>query len=50
MDFNKLMANPAKFKALSKADPKTIEETKALVKGIDGIKVETKPSVSIQFQ
>jgi hypothetical protein len=50
MDFNKLMANPEKFKALSKADPKTIEETKALVKGIDGIKVETKPSVSIQFQ
>jgi hypothetical protein len=50
MDFNKLMANPAKFKELSKANPKTVEETKALVKGIDGIKVEAKPSVSIQFQ
>jgi hypothetical protein len=50
MDFNKLMANPAKFKELTKANPKTVEETKALVKGIDGMKVETKPSVSIQFQ
>ncbi|HET6407108.1 MAG TPA: hypothetical protein VFG14_04445 [Chthoniobacteraceae bacterium] len=50
MDFNKIMANPAKFKELSKANPKTVEETKALVKGIDGIKVETKPAVSIQFQ
>lgn len=50
MDFNKLMANPAKFKELSKANPKTIEETKALVKGIDGVKAETKPSVSVQFQ
>jgi hypothetical protein len=50
MDFGKVLANPEKFKQLSKANPKTIEETKALVKGIDGIKVETKPSVSIQFQ
>jgi hypothetical protein len=50
MEFNKLMANPAKFKELSKANPKTIEETKALVKGVEGIKVESKPSVSIQFQ
>jgi hypothetical protein len=50
MDFNKLMANPAKFKELSKANPKTVQETKALVKGVEGIRVETKPSVSIQFQ
>src|SRR4030095_2202273 len=50
MDFNKVMANPAKFKELSKANPKTVEETKALGKGIEGIKVEARPSVSIQFQ
>lgn len=50
MDFNKLIANPEKFKALSKAQPKTLEETKALVKGVDGIRVETKPKVMIDFQ
>jgi hypothetical protein len=50
MDFNKLLANPEKFKQLSKANPQSIEEAKAIVKGIDGFKVETKPSVSIQFQ
>jgi len=50
MDFNKLMANPEKFAALSKAQPKTLEETKALVKGIDGIRVESKPKVTIDFQ
>jgi hypothetical protein len=50
MDFNKLLANPAKLKELGKANPKTIEETKALVKGVEGVKVETKPSISIQFQ
>jgi hypothetical protein len=50
MDFGKLMANPEKFKQISKANPKTVEETKALVKGVEGIKVESKPSVSIQFQ
>jgi hypothetical protein len=50
MDFNKLLANPEKFKALSKAEPKGLEEAKALMKGIDGIKFETKPKVSIAFQ
>ena len=50
MDFNKLLANPAKLKELNKAQPKTLEETKALVKGVDGIKMETKPQVTIQLQ
>lgn len=50
MDFNKLLANPEKFKALSKVNPESVEDVKAIVKDVEGIKVETKPSVSIQFQ
>lgn len=50
MDMNKLLANPAKFKELAKADPQSLQETKALLKGLDGVKVETAPEVKISFQ
>jgi len=50
MDFNKLLANPEKFKKLAKENPKTLQESKALMKGIDGVKVETAPEVKIKFQ
>ena len=50
MDFNKLLADPEKFKKLAKENPKTLQESKALMKGIDGIKVETAPEVRIKFQ
>ena len=50
MDFNKLLANPEKFKQLAKKNPKTLQESKALMKGIDGVKVETAPEVKIKFQ
>jgi hypothetical protein len=50
MDFNKLLANPEKMKALSKANPQSLEEMKALVKGLDGVKVETAPEVKVKFQ
>lgn len=50
MDFNKVLANPEKFKALAAAQSKTIEEAKTLVKGVDGIKAETQPTVTIRFQ
>ena len=50
MDFNKLLANPEKFKQLAKENPKSIQESKALMKGIDGVKVETAPEVKIKFQ
>ncbi|HYR58108.1 MAG TPA: hypothetical protein VEO95_05745 [Chthoniobacteraceae bacterium] len=50
LDFNKVLANPEKFKALSQAQPKTIAEAKTLMKGVDGIKAETQPSVTIKFQ
>ncbi len=50
MDFNKVLANPEKFQALTAAQPKTIEEAKGLVKGVDGIKAETQPVVTVKFQ
>lgn len=50
MDFNKVLANPEKFKELTKAQPKSIEEAKAIVKGVDGIKAETQPEISVKFQ
>lgn len=50
LDFNKVLADPEKFKALTAAQPKTIEEAKALIKGTDGIKAETQPEVTVKFQ
>lgn len=50
MDFNKLLANPEKFKKMAKENPQSLQETKALIKGIDGVKVETAPEVKIKFQ
>ena len=50
MDFNKVLANPAKFKELSKAQPKSMEDAKVLLKGIDGIKAESQPKVTVKFQ
>lgn len=50
IDFNKVLADPVKFKALTEAQPKTLEEAKSLVKGIDGIKAETQPTVTVKFK
>jgi hypothetical protein len=50
MDFNKLLADPEKFKALAKANPQTLQEAKTLIKGLDGVKIETAPEVKIKFQ
>lgn len=50
MDFNKLLANPEQMKTLTKANPQSVAEMKALVKGVDGVKIETAPEVTIKFQ
>ncbi|HSI15369.1 MAG TPA: hypothetical protein VK961_25200 [Chthoniobacter sp.] len=50
MDFNKVMADPEKFKALAKANPQSLQEAKALIKGLDGVKIESAPEVKIKFQ
>jgi len=50
MDFNKVLADPAKFKAMAKANPQSLQEAKELIKGLDGVKIETAPEVKIKFQ
>jgi hypothetical protein len=50
MDFNKVLADPEKFKALAKANPQSLQEAKTLIKGLDGVKIETSPEVKIKFQ
>lgn len=50
MDFNKVIADPEKFKALAKANPQSLQEAKTLIKGLDGVKIETSPEVNIKFQ
>jgi len=46
MDFGKLMKDPAAFKKLQKANPQTPEEIEATLKGVEGIKMESKQEVS----
>ena len=50
MDMNKLFADPEKFKALARANPQTLQEGKELLKGVDGVKIESAPEVKIKFQ
>ena len=50
MDFNKVLGDPEQLKVLLQAQPKTIEEAKALVKGVEGMKAETQPQVTVKFQ
>ncbi|MFD0893164.1 hypothetical protein KBB96_17225 [Luteolibacter ambystomatis] len=46
MDFGKLMKDPTAFKKLQKANPQTPEEIEATLKGVEGIKMESKPEVT----
>ncbi|BCU76358.1 hypothetical protein [Luteolibacter sp. LG18] len=46
MDFGKLMKDPTAFKKLQKANPETPEEIEQTLKGVDGIKMESKPEVT----
>lgn len=50
MDFNKLLADPVKFKAVAKANPQTVQEAKKMMKGLDGVKIESATEVKIQFE
>ena len=50
MEMNKILADPVKFKAMTKIkDPNSAEE-KALIASVPGIKVETAETVKIKFQ
>jgi hypothetical protein len=50
MDFNKLLANPAKFKELAQGNPQSLQDSKALLKGLAGVKIESAPEVMVKFQ
>jgi hypothetical protein len=50
MDFNKLLANPEKFKQLVKQNPQSLQESKTLLKGLDGVKIESAPEVTVKFE
>ena len=50
MDFNKLLANPEKFKELARGNPQSLQDSKALLKGLDGVKIETAPEITVKFE
>jgi hypothetical protein len=50
VEMNKLMADPAKFKAMTKIKSPTDAGAKALFASVPGIKVETADTVTIKFQ
>ena len=50
VDFDKILAKPEALKAMSKSKSKSINEQKALLKGIEGIKIEGAEQVKIRFQ
>lgn len=50
MDFNKLLADPLKFKEMAKTSPQSLQEAKALMKSLEGVKIETAPEVKIKFE
>ncbi|MBI4429754.1 MAG: hypothetical protein HY562_11625 [Ignavibacteriales bacterium] len=50
VDFEKLVADKEKFKQVSKAQPKTLEEAKMFFKDVPGLKFETNHTVTVKFQ
>ncbi len=50
MDFGKLVQNEAKFKEFVKQQPDSPEAVRELLKGIDGIKIETKRDVTVKVK
>jgi hypothetical protein len=50
MDFGKIMSNAELLKKLNTAKPQSMEETKALLKNVEGLKIETNNPVTIEFK
>jgi hypothetical protein len=50
IDFNKILSDPAKFKAMAKITDPNSAEGKAFLKTVPGIKLETNSPVKISFQ
>ncbi|MEK7865496.1 MAG: hypothetical protein AAB434_02355 [Planctomycetota bacterium] len=50
MDFGALMENMDMFKEMAKKKPKSMEETKELLKDVKGFKVNPDPEITIEFK
>ena len=50
MDFGKIINNSELFRQMSTAKPQSIEEVKALLKGVRGLKVELNNPVIVEFK
>jgi len=50
LDFNQLLADPAKTKALATAQPEGLEDIKKLMHSVPGMKAELKETVKISFR
>jgi hypothetical protein len=50
LHFGKLIDKPEKFEKLAAIQPKTMEEAKELLKGLEGLKIETANPVVVEFK
>jgi hypothetical protein len=50
MDFGKIMSNAALLHKLNTVKPQSMEETKALLKNVEGLKIEANNPVTIEFK
>ncbi len=50
IDFDLLLEDEEQLELLSNANPQTTAEVKALLEGIDGIKVETTEEIIVRFE
>jgi hypothetical protein len=50
MHFGRIIENKKVFEKVSAAEPKTIEEMKELVKGLDGLKIEMNNPIVVEFK
>jgi hypothetical protein len=50
MDFGKIMSNADLLHKMNTVKPQSIEETKALLKNVEGLKIETNNPVTIEFK
>ena len=50
IDFDRLLENEEQFELLSNTNPQTTAEVKALLEGIDGIKIETGEEILVRFE
>ena len=50
IDFDRLLEDEEQLERLSDANPQTTAEVKALLEGIDGIKIETGEEIRVRFE